>query len=136
MEARKRGTGTPRESSTDEYDVEANNSGGDQLNTPYSGMMMEPAKTATATANNNTTDGLMTSNSNNSSSPPAGAEDSHIRSLAKGLTWRFIASGTTIVIAKIVTGETTVAFQIGFFEFFAKIGIYYVHERIWAKIKL
>lgn len=63
-------------------------------------------------------------------------EDSHVRSLAKGLTWRFVASGTTILIAKVVTGETTVAFQIGFFEFFAKIGIYYVHERIWAKIKL
>ena len=63
-------------------------------------------------------------------------EDSHIRSLTKGLTWRFVASGTTIVIAKVVTGETALAFQIGFFEFFAKIGIYYVHERIWAKIKL
>lgn len=63
-------------------------------------------------------------------------EDSHLRSLAKGLTWRFVASGTTIVIAKVVTGETAIAFQIGFFEFFAKIGIYYVHERIWAKIKL
>jgi len=63
-------------------------------------------------------------------------EDSHLRSLAKGLTWRFVASGTTIVIAKVVTGETSLAFQIGFFEFFAKIGIYYVHERIWAKIKL
>ena len=34
------------------------------------------------------------------------AEESHTRSLVKGLTWRFIASFTTVVIAKIVTGET------------------------------
>ena len=83
--------------------------------TPYSSMDQQPPAT----------DGIMVA-----------TEDSHLRSLAKGLTWRFIASGTTIVIAKVVTGETTIAFQIGFFEFFAKIGIYYVHERIWAKIKL
>ena len=63
-------------------------------------------------------------------------QDSHLRSLAKGLTWRFVASGTTIVIAKIVTGDVGVALKVGFFEFFAKIGIYYLHERIWAKIKL
>ena len=63
-------------------------------------------------------------------------QDSHLRSLAKGLTWRFVASGTTIVIAKIVTGDVGIALKVGFFEFFAKIGIYYLHERIWAKIKL
>ena len=63
-------------------------------------------------------------------------EDSHIRSLAKGLTWRFVATTTTVVIAWYITGETTLAFQIGFIEFFAKITIYYVHERIWAKIRL
>jgi len=64
------------------------------------------------------------------------AEESHTRSLVKGLTWRFIASFTTIVIAKIVTGETADAFKIGFFEFFAKLAIYYIHERIWAKIRI
>mmetsp|Transcript_31943 Transcript_31943/g.77684 ORF Transcript_31943/g.77684 Transcript_31943/m.77684 type:complete len:128 (-) Transcript_31943:1272-1655(-) len=63
-------------------------------------------------------------------------EESHTRSLVKGLTWRFIASFTTIVIAKIVTGETADAFKIGFFEFFAKLAIYYIHERIWAKIRI
>ncbi|MGK3745981.1 MAG: putative membrane protein [Bacillariaceae sp.] len=64
------------------------------------------------------------------------AEDSHIRSLTKGLTWRFVASTTTIIIAWYITGETTLAFQIGFIEFFAKITIYYIHERIWAKIRI
>lgn len=57
---------------------------------------------------------------------PMVVEETHTRSLVKGLTWRFVASFTTIVIAKIVTGETAAAFQIGFFEFFAKLAIYYV----------
>lgn len=63
-------------------------------------------------------------------------EESHTRSLVKGLTWRFVASFTTIAIAKIVTGETAAAVQIGVFEFFAKLAIYYLHERIWAKIRI
>ncbi len=73
---------------------------------------------------------------NTATSASAGVQESHFRSLAKGFTWRIVATMTTVVIAKIVTGETSTAFQIGFFEFFAKIGIYYTHERIWAKIRL
>jgi uncharacterized membrane protein len=63
-------------------------------------------------------------------------EESHLRSLAKGITWRFVATMTTVIIAWLVTGETSIAFQIGFFEFFAKVGIYYIHERIWARIRI
>ena len=97
-----------------EYDLEGNNR---VTTTPY----------MAAESGSGGSDGIMVANT---------GEDTHLRSLAKGLTWRFVASGTTILIAKAVTGETTIAFQIGFFEFFAKIGIYYVHERIWAKIKM
>ena len=111
MEARKRGT---TKDSMDSDDIESGT-------TPYFSIGSEPVA-----SNHDNADGIMAVH----------GEDSHIRSLAKGLTWRFVASGTTIVIAKVVTGETTVAFQIGFFEFFAKIGIYYIHERIWAKIRL
>jgi len=111
MEARKRGT---MRESTDEFDLEASK-GLEQGTMPYINMAVDPVGGPVTTGT---------------------GEDSHLRSLTKGLTWRFIASGTTIVIAKIVTGETTIAFQIGFIEFFAKIGIYYVHERIWAKIKI
>ena len=61
-------------------------------------------------------------------------DESHTRSILKGITWRFVATMTTVVIAWLVIGEAGIAFQIGFFEVFAKIAIYYVHERIWAKI--
>ena len=62
------------------------------------------------------------------------SEESHTRSILKGITWRLVATMTTVVIAWLVIGDATVAFQIGFFEVFAKIAIYYVHERIWARI--
>lgn len=63
-------------------------------------------------------------------------EESHTRSLVKGFTWRCLATMTTVVISWFITGEVAQAFQIGFMEFFAKLAIYYLHERVWAKIQL
>ncbi len=62
--------------------------------------------------------------------------ESRSRSLVKGLTWRVIATLTTILIAWGITGEVDTAVQIGLIEVFAKIVIYYVHERAWVHIKL
>ena len=62
--------------------------------------------------------------------------ESHTRSLAKGITWRCLATLTTVIIAWLVTGEVAQAFQIGFVEFFAKLAIYYLHERAWTKIRI
>lgn len=62
--------------------------------------------------------------------------DSRTRSLMKGLTWRFLATMTTIVIARIVTGEVDSALRIGLFEFLTKLLIYYLHERIWTLISV
>lgn len=60
--------------------------------------------------------------------------DSHLRSVLKGITWRFLATATTIGIAYLVTGEVGAAFTIGAFEFFAKLLIYYLHERAWLLV--
>ena len=68
------------------------------------------------------------------SAPEITSSESHTRSMLKGITWRFVATMTTVIIAWLVLGEVGTAFQIGFFEVLAKIGIYYIHERIWAKI--
>lgn len=61
---------------------------------------------------------------------------SHIRSILKGISWRSIATIDTIVVVLIVTCLMGVcslenALKIGFSEFFIKLAIYYVHERIW-----
>lgn len=57
--------------------------------------------------------------------------DSHLRSVAKAFSWRVIATLTTGVIAYWVTGRLDTAALIGGIEFVFKIGIFYVHERVW-----
>ncbi len=57
--------------------------------------------------------------------------ESHLRSLLKGLTWRLVASGTTMLIAWFWTGNVKQAVGIAGVEFFAKFFIYYLHERAW-----
>ena len=49
--------------------------------------------------------------------------DTHVRSLMKGLTWRALATLTTVVIAWIVVGDVAVALEIGAIEVVAKIVI-------------
>ncbi|HJO92940.1 MAG TPA: DUF2061 domain-containing protein [Victivallales bacterium] len=60
--------------------------------------------------------------------------ESHLRSFLKGLTWRFLATFTTILLAYLVTGEISLAVQIGIFEFVAKLFLYYIHERAWLLV--
>lgn len=57
--------------------------------------------------------------------------DSHVRSVVKGITWRMTGTIDTIVLALIVTGTFVNAVTIGLTEVVTKIGLYYVHERIW-----
>jgi|GEM_PF-1965052 uncharacterized membrane protein len=66
----------------------------------------------------------------------AALQESRLRSVLKGLTWRFLATGTTILIALIVTGDIKPALQIGAVEFVAKFVVYYLHERAWAQVPI
>lgn len=63
-------------------------------------------------------------------------KDKHYRSVVKGISWRFFGTMDTITIAFLITGDYTKAFSIGFTEVFTKVGLYYLHERAWQKIKL
>ena len=63
-------------------------------------------------------------------------KDSHLRSILKGLTWRVLATLTTVIIAYLIIGEVKLALHIGGIEFIAKFMIYYLHERAWASIPL
>lgn len=65
--------------------------------------------------------------------------ESHYRSILKGISWRCIATADTILVVLLITclnGNCSIdnALKIGFFEFFIKLAVYYVHERIWQKI--
>lgn len=59
----------------------------------------------------------------------------HTLSVLKGVTWRVVATIDTVFLSFIFTGKIITALKIGFTELFTKIFLYYVHERIWNKIK-
>ena len=55
------------------------------------------------------------------------------RHVIKAMTWRVVATSATVVIAWWVTGDWTVGIEVGTVEFFAKMLLYYLHERFWYK---
>ena len=56
------------------------------------------------------------------------------RSLFKGVSWRIVGTADTIFLSWIFTGTVEKALQIGGIEFFTKILLYYIHERIWLAL--
>ncbi len=55
------------------------------------------------------------------------------RHLAKAVTWRVVATTTTVLIAWFVTGDWRTGLEVGTIEVFAKLLLYYLHERFWYK---
>lgn len=62
-------------------------------------------------------------------------KDLHHRSIIKGISWRFFGTIDTVTISYFVTADYSKAFSIGFTEIFTKVFLYYLHERMWMKIK-
>ena len=67
-------------------------------------------------------------------------QESHIRSLLKGISWRLIATTDLVLVVFLITclyGECSIedALKIGAIEFVIKLGVYYFHERIWQKFR-
>lgn len=60
--------------------------------------------------------------------------DKHYRSIVKAFSWRATGTVDTILISFLVTGKVKLALSIGFIELFTKVGLYYVHERVWEKL--
>jgi len=58
-------------------------------------------------------------------------KESRLRSILKTISWRIIATTTTVTIAYFVFGDISNALKVGGIEFFAKMLIYYFHERAW-----
>ena len=65
---------------------------------------------------------------------PAPEKESNVRSLLKAVSWRIIATLTTILIAWVVYGDIKPALTIGGIEFITKFFVYYGHERIWQLV--
>jgi uncharacterized membrane protein len=60
--------------------------------------------------------------------------ESNTRSLAKAVSYRLLGSAMTAVIVLLWTGRPGLSFGVGLFDMVAKIGLYFVHERIWNHI--
>jgi uncharacterized membrane protein len=56
------------------------------------------------------------------------------RSLIKAISWRVTGTIDTVLVSFLVTGRIKLALSIGCVELFTKVGLYYLHERIWNKI--
>lgn len=60
--------------------------------------------------------------------------ESHTRSILKGITWRVIASVTTMTVVYVMTGDLALMASVGVVDIGAKVFFYYLHERTWGKI--
>ncbi len=60
--------------------------------------------------------------------------DKPYRSFVKAVSWRLTGSMDTMIISFLITGRIRWALTISGVELFTKIGLYFIHERIWEKI--
>ena len=61
------------------------------------------------------------------------AKISRRRHVAKAVTWRILATTTTMLLVWMVSGNWAIGAQVGAMEFFLKMAIYYGHERVWYR---
>ncbi len=61
-------------------------------------------------------------------------KETNLRSIVKGVSWRVVATTTTIVIVYVFFGRLDLAIAAGLIETVLKVGLYWLHERIWFKI--
>jgi uncharacterized membrane protein len=54
-----------------------------------------------------------------------------IRSIMKAISWRIIATLTTMSLVYVFSGNLVLGTLVGAGELFFKTIVYYVHERIW-----
>jgi uncharacterized membrane protein len=61
--------------------------------------------------------------------------ESQKRSIAKAVSYRFFGSLITAGIAFVITGKLDLALGIGALDAVAKMSAYFLHERVWARIR-
>lgn len=53
------------------------------------------------------------------------------RHLAKTISWRFVGTLDTLILAWIISGNIIIGAKISLIEVITKMILYYLHERIW-----
>lgn len=60
--------------------------------------------------------------------------ESHARSIVKSLSYRFVGTVITFLVAWAISRDLSTATLIGLADSAAKVGAFYVHERVWNQI--
>ncbi len=61
--------------------------------------------------------------------------ETNTRSIVKGISWRVVATTTTIIIVYVFFGRLDLAIAAGVMETVFKVALYWLHERAWFKIR-
>jgi len=61
--------------------------------------------------------------------------ESHTRSIVKSVCWRFFALIITSLVGWLLTGSARMGLAIGGADFAVKIVTYYLHERLWQRVR-
>ncbi len=62
-------------------------------------------------------------------------KETNKRSIVKGISWRVVATTTTIAIVYFFFDRLDLAIAAGMIETVLKVGLYWAHERAWFKIR-
>jgi|Deesub1362A_J573_1020465.scaffolds.fasta_scaffold00439_36 uncharacterized membrane protein len=54
-----------------------------------------------------------------------------VRTLMKTLSWRIVATSTTVILVFLLTKDIMTSASVGLLEVLVKTIIYFVHERAW-----
>ena len=63
-------------------------------------------------------------------------DSTHKRHIAKAITWRIVGTIDTILLSWLISGNPFIGLKIGFAEVITKMALYYLHERVWFKLKI
>lgn len=61
--------------------------------------------------------------------------ETNTRSIVKGFSWRFFATTTTVIIVYLFFGRLDLAIAAGIIETISKVFLYFVHEKIWQRVR-
>lgn len=60
--------------------------------------------------------------------------DSNVRSIAKAVSYRLLGSIATALVVLLFSGNLKLSVGTGLVDMVVKIGLYFLHERIWNLI--
>ncbi|HEU5219762.1 MAG TPA: adenylyl-sulfate kinase [Gemmatimonadales bacterium] len=61
--------------------------------------------------------------------------ETHARSVAKAVSWRVMGTLATTVLVFVFTRRLTLSLAVGALEFVSKIGLFWLHERMWDRYR-